>query len=297
MPEISLYVPCFNAEATLARCLESVALQTLKPAEVLVVDDGSTDATAAVAERFGAKVLAHRGNLGLGAGRNTAIRNAKREWIASLDSDCVATPAWLEALASRLEADSSLAGVGGLLEETNRSNLADAWRTRHMRQHWGAAAIRDPAFLFGNNNLFRKSALERAGLYNEKLRTNFEDVAMSESLRAAGYALLYDPAAVVRHLRTDTLGSVLRGNWKWRFFGYRNDIDLAGLARGLWNERAHELAGFLRDDARRLNLAGGVLSCVATGYAVARDVGYLVRHYGERRIHDPSSPQRGAGDA
>jgi hypothetical protein len=101
----------------------------------------------------------------------------------------------------------------------------------------------------------------------------------------------------VRHLRKDTLGSVLRGNWKWRFFGYRNDIDLSGLVRGLWHERAQELAGFLRDDARRLDLAGGVLSCVATGYAVARDVGYLIRHYGERRIHDPSGSRHVAGNA
>jgi GT2 family glycosyltransferase len=287
MPGISLYVPCFNAASTLVPCLDAVFAQTLPPDEVLVVDDGSTDATAEIAGRYPVRVLAHGTNRGLGAGRNTAIRAAKHDWIASLDSDCVASPAWLSILAARLASEPSLAGVGGLLEETNRTSLADAWRTKHMRQHWGGEADRNPPFLFGNNNLFRRQALERVGLYNEKLRTNFEDVAISEALRAAGYALFYDPSAVVRHLRKDSLGSVLRGNWKWRFFGYRNDIDLPGFARGLWKERARELAGFLRDDLRALDVKACALSCVATGYAIARDVAYLVEHYGERRIHDP----------
>jgi GT2 family glycosyltransferase len=294
MREISLYIPCFNAESTLHLCLEAVFAQTRRPSEVLVVDDGSNDRTAMVAARFDVRILTHAMNRGLGAGRNTAMRHAKHDWIAALDSDCVATPGWLETLASRLESDPSLAGVGGLLEETNRTGLADSWRTRHMRQHWGRIPARDPAFLFGNNTLFRRGAVEHVGLYNEKLRTNFEDVAISEALRTAGYSLFYEPAAVVRHLRRDTLRSVLRGNWKWRFFGYRNDVDMRGFARGLRKERIRELGGFLREDARSLDLAGGLLSCMATGYAIARDAAYLVRHYGEPRIHDPLSAPHSA---
>jgi len=295
MREISLYLPCFNSEATLRPCLEAVFAQTLLASEVLVVDDGSTDATAAIAQKFGATVLSHGVNRGLGAGRNTAVRAATYPWVASLDSDCVANPEWLQTLARRLEADPSLAGVGGRLDEGNRTRLADAWRTKHMRQHWGGGEIRNPPFLFGNNTLFRKDAILEVGGYNEKLRTNFEDVAISEALSAAGHALLYEPEALVVHLRRDTLRSILRANWRWRFFGYRNDIALRGLARGLWNERARELAGFLRDDARDLDLAGATLSCVAAGYAVARDVGYLAGHYGERRIHDPGTAAPGGG--
>lgn len=291
MTGISLYVPCFNAQSTLERCLEAVYAQTRRPDEILVVDDGSRDATATIAARFDVRVLTHEVNRGLGAGRNTAVRHARHDWIASLDSDCVASPEWLDTLERRLVADETLAGVGGMLVETNRTSIADAWRTTHMRQHWGESSIRNPAFLFGNNNLFRRAALERVGLYNEKLRTNFEDVAISEALLAEGYSLLYEPAAVVRHLRCDTVRSVLRGNWRWRFFGYRNDIDLRGFARGVRHERLRELRGFLAEDLRGLDIVGGALSCVAVGYAVARDVAYFVRHHGERRVHDLRPPR------
>jgi GT2 family glycosyltransferase len=261
------------------------------------VDDGSTDETAAIAAAHpGVRVLAHGTNRGLGAGRNTAIRAAAHPWVAALDSDTVPRPDWLETLARRLEADERLAGVGGILVETNRTTLADAWRTRHMRQNWGDRALADPAFLFGNNTLFRRDALRRAGLYNEKLRTNFEDVAISEALRAAGYALAYEPAAVVHHLRRDTLSSVLRANWKWRFFGYREDIAVRGLARSVAVTRLRELAGFLWHDARALDPRQGLLSLVAVGYAVACDVRYVAGHYGERRFHDPADVGTPAAD-
>ena len=295
MPAISLYVPSYNAASTLGRCLEAVLAQTRPADEVLVVDDGSTDATAAVAARLaGVRVLSHGVNRGLGAGRNTAVRAAAHPWIAALDSDCVPRPDWLETMARRLGTDDTLAGVGGMLVETNRTALADAWRTRHMRQHWGERPLADPPFLFGNNTLFRREALARVGLYNERLRTNFEDVAISEALRGAGYALAYEPAAVVHHLRRDTVGSVLRANWRWRFFGYREDIGLRGLARSLASERIRELAGFLWHDARAADLRQGLLSVTAVGYAVASDIRYVAAHYGERRFHDPADVRPGA---
>ena len=110
---------------------------------------------------------------------------------------------------------------------------------------------------------------------------------MSETLRRIGYSLLYEPSAIVHHLRRDTVRSVLRTNWKWRFFGYRNDINLQGLARGLYRERLTELTRFLWDDLQSLDAIGCALSCVAVGYAVARDITYLIRHYGELRFYDP----------
>jgi GT2 family glycosyltransferase len=296
MPAISLYVPAYNAAATLGPCLQAILAQTRPAEEVLVVDDGSTDATAAIASGYGVRVLAHGVNRGLGAGRNTAVRAAAHPWIAALDSDCVPRPDWLETMARRLEADEALAGVGGMLVEQNRTTLADAWRTRHMRQHWGERPLANPAFLFGNNTLFRREALLRVGLYNEKLRTNFEDVAISEALRQAGYALAYEPRAVVHHLRRDTLGSLLRANWRWRFFGYREDIGIRGLAHSLARERVRELARFLWHDARAADLRQGLLSVVAVGYAVASDVRYVAGHYGERRFHDPADVRPAAPD-
>jgi glycosyltransferase involved in cell wall biosynthesis len=81
-----LVIPAYNAAHFLPRCLESVFAQTLKPVEVIVVDDGSTDNTAVLASELGATVL-QCPNGGPGAARNAGIRSASGEWIALLDAD------------------------------------------------------------------------------------------------------------------------------------------------------------------------------------------------------------------
>ena len=92
---ISVVIPAYNAVRFLPRCLASVFSQTLSPLEVIVVDDGSQDETAALAESFGATVL-RRPNGGLSAARNTGIEAAQGDWIALLDADDLWSPQKLE---------------------------------------------------------------------------------------------------------------------------------------------------------------------------------------------------------
>jgi glycosyltransferase involved in cell wall biosynthesis len=85
---VSVVIPAYQREKLLEEALASVAAQAPRqPREVIVVDDCSTDATAEVAERAGARVLSHDRNRGAGAARNTAIAAATQPWIAPLDSD------------------------------------------------------------------------------------------------------------------------------------------------------------------------------------------------------------------
>ncbi len=286
MDGVSLYVPCYNAEPWLERCLEGIKQQTRPPEEVIVVDDGSRDRTREIAERAGVRVLVHDSNRGLGAARNTALRQARYDLVAALDADCVASPTWLAVLVSRM-ADPRTTGVGGLLVETFCSSLADRWRAHHMRQHWGSSEQLEPRFLFGNNNLFRKPALFAAGLYDENLRSNFEDVAMSEALLGRGARLVYDPRAIVHHLRRDTVPSIIRGNWKWRFYGYRYPITVRGLLRSVVREQSRLLVGFFGDDLQRRDPACAALTCAALGYSVIADLRYTVAHYGAPPTHLP----------
>jgi glycosyltransferase involved in cell wall biosynthesis len=93
--KISVVIPAYNAAVFLPRCLKSVFAQTLKPHEVIVVDDGSIDDTATLAAELGAKVIT-RPNGGLSAARNTGIQNASSEWIALLDADDLWAPEKLE---------------------------------------------------------------------------------------------------------------------------------------------------------------------------------------------------------
>lgn len=109
--KISVVIPAYNAAHFLPRCLKSVFSQTLKPAEVIVVDDGSTDHTAEVAAELGATVIS-RGNGGLSAARNTGIQGASSEWIALLDADDLWAPDKLERQATCIGPDTVLVYSG-----------------------------------------------------------------------------------------------------------------------------------------------------------------------------------------
>lgn len=215
MDKVSLYIPAYNAEAFLVGCLESVLAQTLPPDEILVIDDGSQDYTAMIAAHFPVTYIRHAGNRGLAAARNTAVRAARNEIVASLDSDCVPQPGWLERLAAHF-ADPKVAAVGGKLVERVQDSVADRWRAVHMQQHWGEQQVRNPRFMFGNNIALRKSVVAESGWYDERLRTNGEDSNMSTRIAALGYDTFYEPSAVVHHMRRDTVDSVLETFWRYR---------------------------------------------------------------------------------
>jgi glycosyltransferase involved in cell wall biosynthesis len=85
---VSAVIPTYNRAADLKRALDSVLSQTVPVAEIIVVDDGSTDNTKEVVARFGSRVAyIHQNNAGAAAARNRAIRMATGEWLAFLDSD------------------------------------------------------------------------------------------------------------------------------------------------------------------------------------------------------------------
>jgi glycosyltransferase involved in cell wall biosynthesis len=226
---VTVYIPAYNAAEFLARSIESLLTQTCPADQIIVVDDGSRDATAEIARHYSQVILVrHDPNRGLGAARNTAMRAARNEFVASIDADCVAERGWLAALVAAM-ADPKVAGVGGKLAEGVQTTLADRWRGAHMPQEWGDSVTRNPRFLFGCNNLFRKSLVLEAGGYDERMRTNGEDTDISARLRARGWDLLYDPAARVTHLRHDSIRSILGTYWRWWRFGvkaYSNGVRL-----------------------------------------------------------------------
>jgi GT2 family glycosyltransferase len=86
--------------------------------------------------------------------------------------------------------------------------------------------------MYGNNTLVRKAAVAKVGWYDESHRTNGEDMDMSRRLMSAGYACVYQPRAVVGHLRQDSLRSILDTYWRWWKFGtgaHVKDITLTGM--------------------------------------------------------------------
>lgn len=219
LPEkVSLYIPCFNAAETIRSCLEAVFKQSHPLEEVIVIDDGSTDKTAAIASGYPVRLIRHMHNKGLAAARNTAIKNIDSEFIASIDADCSPEPDWLAGLMSKFSLR-KIAGVGGRLLESNTSTICDYWRSTHMKQYWKDRKI-FPPFLFGSNTVFRKKILIDIGLYNETFKNNYEDVDISKRIRKTGRLLTYEPKAVVHHLKKDDIFTLLNGYWNWNIAYY-----------------------------------------------------------------------------
>ncbi|QDT34640.1 glycosyltransferase family 2 protein [Thalassoglobus polymorphus] len=96
-PEVSVVIPCYNGSPFLRETLDSAINQTHRPLEIIVIDDGSTDDSAAIAESFGAPVrVIRQENQGESVARNRGIDEAKGEWIAFLDADDLWAPEKLE---------------------------------------------------------------------------------------------------------------------------------------------------------------------------------------------------------
>ena len=221
--KISAYIPCYNAAKYLPATIEALLNQTVPPAELLLIDDGSTDNTREVAAKYPVRVLRHEQNRGLAAARNTAFAGANCEFVAAMDADVVADKDWLERLAENFS-DDRVAGCGGRLLETHRETAADGWRALHMSQDLGETRIEmagdSPKRLGGFGSIYRRSAVQRAGGYDERFRTNFEDVDLCERLLRGGYKLIFDPRAIARHARRDTLLSIMRTSWRWEFWSH-----------------------------------------------------------------------------
>jgi glycosyltransferase involved in cell wall biosynthesis len=105
---ISVVIPVFNGERFLAQVIESVAAQTLPPEEIIIVDDGSTDASPAIAGSFPKVRLIRQPNAGGAAARNAGIGAARSDLVAFLDQDDLWAPRKLELQGARMTASPEL---------------------------------------------------------------------------------------------------------------------------------------------------------------------------------------------
>lgn len=229
--KLTVYIPCYNAARYIESSIQALLGQTHPADELLIIDDGSSDNSIELASHFPVRVIRHEKNKGLAAARNTAFAHASHPLVAAVDADVVPEPFWLEALLSNFQ-DPRVAGAGGRLIEAYHTSTADAWRAVHMTQDLGPERIdiEHPSHkrLGGFGTLFRKDAVLAVGAYDEKYRTNFEDVDLCERLLAAGHKLVFEPRAVAFHQRRDSIRSVIRTSWAWDFYfhyfrgGYNN---------------------------------------------------------------------------
>lgn len=107
--KLSIIIPAYNAEAYLPQCLDSILAQERQGCEVIVVDDGSTDGTAALLERYPDVKVVHQENRGMSTARNRGLDEARGEYILFVDSDDLLTDGALETLVAELSGEDIIA--------------------------------------------------------------------------------------------------------------------------------------------------------------------------------------------
>lgn len=182
---ISVVIPVFNGETFLAEALESALGQTHRPAEVIVVDDGSTDASAAIAARHAPRVLClRRPHAGPAAARNAGVERARSPWIAFLDADDWWEPWALERLAGAALGDPA----PDLVSARSRLVWADPEAERVDRLRFGTAVEAVGAIPLMGNLLVRRPVFERLGGFDPGLSRG-EDTDWYLRLKEAGIAI------------------------------------------------------------------------------------------------------------
>ncbi len=208
-PRVSIVICAYNAARTLDACLASMRELSYPSYEVIVVNDGSTDRTLEIAERYPEVRIISQENRGLSAARNVGAAAATSEIIAYTDSDCVADPDWLTYLVYKF--NSGYVAVGG----PNLPPPEDARMAACV-----AAAPGGPTHVLlndevaehipGCNMAFRRSALEEIEGFDPLYRAAGDDVDLCWRLQNIGYAIGFSPAAMVWHFRRNTTRAYLR---------------------------------------------------------------------------------------
>lgn len=191
MQRFSVVIPARNEEAFIGGALEALARQTLSPHEVIVVDNGSTDATAEIAQRYGARVVVCP-TPGVAAARQAGLEAATGEWVASTDADSLPQPQWLEALARHAEGAVALYGPMAFYGLRPWEEWASEWAYRLFLRLM--AALGKPNLAGANMAFRREAALEVGGYPPVHAR---EDVLLGLALQKRGQ-VRYVPEAMVR---------------------------------------------------------------------------------------------------
>ena len=217
---ISLYIAAYNAEKTIEKSIKSILQQTLKPKEIIIINDCSTDKTLNLLKKFSQiKIINNKKNYGLAKSRNIALKYSKYNLLASIDSDVVCKKNWLETLFNTMvkkKADL----IGGKLIDKYIKEPANHWRSYYLKQNWGDKQINNPQFVFGANFLLDKKKIKNLNIkYNETFRTNGEDVNFSKVLKSKNCNLYYEPRALCYHYQFDDITSLSKRYWRYSYYG------------------------------------------------------------------------------
>ncbi|HEX7835004.1 MAG TPA: glycosyltransferase [Pseudolysinimonas sp.] len=198
MPSISVVIPVRNDAAMLTTALESLAAQTRLPDEIVVVDNGSSDSSAVIAERAGARIVAEP-RRGIPFASATGYDNARGELIARIDADTVCPPSWLADIERSFERDPGLDLLTGTAEFYGGTELARrlgrAWYIGGM--YWAVTPYLGHPPVFGSNFAMRREVWGELGVEVHRQDGIHDDLDLSLHVKP-WMQVEYDPDLSVK---------------------------------------------------------------------------------------------------
>ena len=221
MLSVSVVIPSYNRLNVLQRCLDSVLEQTLSPAEIIVVDDGSTDETSEWIKAAYPNVILHtQKNRGVSAARNQGIRIASTEWIAFIDSDDIWMPEKLEKQCQAL----------GENEGHRVCHTEEVWKFRGEPRPVADPYVKQGGWIFDqclsvcaispSTSLIHASVFDEVGLFDESLPA-CEDYDLWLRICSRMEVLLVPEPLIEKHGGHDDQLSNQRGLDRWRIEALR----------------------------------------------------------------------------
>ncbi len=221
METVSAIIPTWNRADLLKSILANLAAQTVPPDQIIVVDNGSTDATPLVTRQCSTDSVFHLvsfpENRGFAVAVNEGIARSTGDWILILNNDVILEPDWLERLLRRAIEENASFAVGKLLRPGPLNEIdgswdlvsraAYAWRCGYGKRDgvvWSTP--RRIGFAPMTAALFRRSVFEQIGVLETRFESYYEDVDFGVRCKLAGIEGIYEPSAVARHMSKTTLG-------------------------------------------------------------------------------------------
>jgi glycosyltransferase involved in cell wall biosynthesis len=196
-PLVSIVIPTYNSEKTLAKCLESIKNQTYKNIEVIVVDKFSKDRTVEITKSFGAKVF--RLNVERSKAKNFGVNKAKGRYICFIDSDMELTSKVIESCVVCMESDERIGGV--IIPEKSIGNSFWVKVRNFERSFYSETLIESARF-------FRKILVKKVNGFDEDL-IFFEESTLPQKIEKLGFEVRERiNAEILHHEENFSL-------WKW----------------------------------------------------------------------------------
>jgi len=208
-PLVSVVICTCNGERTLAETCAAVRDLAYPRVQVIVVDDGSTDASAQIARDHGLRVIS-TANRGLSSARNTGAHAAAGKIVAYLDDDAAPGPHWLHHVVDAFAREDVVAVGGPNIAVPGDGMVADAVAISPGNPSQVLLGDREAEHIPGCNASFRRDALLAVGGFDERFHVAGDDVDVCWRLQEAGGRIGYTAAAVVLHHRRGTVSGYLR---------------------------------------------------------------------------------------